>query len=77
VKNLGHNVIGVARTHSDPVAFAKNKKPGLILADIQLVDGRRGLDAVIKNELLCIGFSQARLGECFQRNYDDTIFEQS
>ena len=39
VKNLGHNVIGVARTHSDAVALAKNKKPGLILADIQL--GRR------------------------------------
>lgn len=30
VKNLGHNVIGVARTHSDAVALAKNKKPGLI-----------------------------------------------
>src|SRR5438445_368076 len=33
VKNLGHNVIGVARTHADAVALAKNKKPGLILAD--------------------------------------------
>src|SRR5437868_14274710 len=30
VKNLGHNVIGVARTHSDAVALAKNRKPGLI-----------------------------------------------
>jgi len=50
VKNLGHNVIGVARTHSDAVALAKNKKPGLILADIQLADGSSGLDAV--NELL-------------------------
>ncbi len=39
VRNLGHNVIGVARTHSDAVALAKNKKPGLILADIQLADG--------------------------------------
>ncbi len=28
VRNLGHNVIGVARTHSDAVALAKNKKPG-------------------------------------------------
>jgi len=43
-------VIGVARTHSDAVALAKNKKPGLILADIQLADGSSGLDAV--NELL-------------------------
>jgi len=32
------------------VALAKAKKPGLILADIQLADGSSGLDAV--NELL-------------------------
>src|SRR6202000_517522 len=50
VKTIGHNVIGVARTHTDAVALAKNKKPGLILADIQLADGSSGLDAV--NELL-------------------------
>jgi len=50
VRSLGHNVIGVARTHADAVALAKNKKPGLILADIQLADGSSGLDAV--NELL-------------------------
>src|ERR1700709_648239 len=50
VKNLGHRGIGVARTHPDAVALAKNKKPGLILADIQLADGSSGLDAV--NELL-------------------------
>ncbi|TKT70687.1 response regulator [Afipia massiliensis] len=50
VKNLGHNVIGVARTHTDAIALAKAKRPGLILADIQLADGSSGLDAV--NELL-------------------------
>ena len=50
VKNLGHKVIGVARTHSDALALAKTKRPGLILADIQLADGSSGLDAV--NELL-------------------------
>ena len=50
VKNLGHNVIGVARTHTDAVALAKTKTPGRILADIQLADGSSGLDAV--NELL-------------------------
>ena len=50
VKGLGHNVIGVARTHGDAIALAKNRKPGLILADIQLADGSSGLDAV--NELL-------------------------
>jgi len=50
VKNLGHKVIGVARTHSDALALAKTTRPGLILADIQLADGSSGLDAV--NELL-------------------------
>ena len=50
VKNLGHKVIGVARTHSDALALAKTNRPGLILADIQLADGSSGLDAV--NELL-------------------------
>ncbi|MEA2819300.1 MAG: hypothetical protein QOJ86_1304 [Bradyrhizobium sp.] len=50
MKNLGHNVIGVARTYSEAMELAKNQKPGLILADIQLADGSSGLDAV--NELL-------------------------
>jgi CheY-like chemotaxis protein/DNA-directed RNA polymerase specialized sigma24 family protein len=50
VKNLGHNVIGVARTHREALALARKKKPGLILADIQLADGSSGLEAV--NELL-------------------------
>ena len=50
VESLGHNVIGIARTHSEALALAKTKRPGLILADIQLADGSSGLDAV--NELL-------------------------
>jgi CheY-like chemotaxis protein len=50
IRNLGHNVIGVARTHADAVALAATHRPGLILADIQLADGSSGLDAV--NELL-------------------------
>jgi DNA-directed RNA polymerase specialized sigma24 family protein/CheY-like chemotaxis protein len=50
VRNLGHNVIGVARTHADALTLARARKPGLILADIQLADGSSGLDAV--NELL-------------------------
>jgi len=50
VQQLGHNVIGVARTHGEAVEITKKKKPGLILADIQLADGSSGLDAV--NELL-------------------------
>jgi DNA-directed RNA polymerase specialized sigma24 family protein len=50
IESLGHKVIGVARTHSEAVALARQKRPGLILADIQLADGSSGLDAV--NELL-------------------------
>jgi DNA-directed RNA polymerase specialized sigma24 family protein len=50
VEKLGHKVLGVARTHSAALTLAKAKRPGLILADIQLADGSSGLDAV--NELL-------------------------
>ncbi|MBS0535306.1 MAG: response regulator [Proteobacteria bacterium] len=50
VEGLGHNVLGVARTHSEAVALARAKQPGVILADIQLADGSSGLDAV--NEML-------------------------
>jgi DNA-directed RNA polymerase specialized sigma24 family protein len=50
VEGLGHRVLGVARTHAEAIALAKAKRPGLILADIQLADGSSGLDAV--NELL-------------------------
>jgi CheY-like chemotaxis protein len=50
VEALGHQVLGVARTHKEAVALAKVKRPGAILADIQLADGSSGLDAV--NEML-------------------------
>lgn len=50
VEDLGHRVIGVARTHSTAVSVAKAHVPGLILADIHLADNSSGLDAV--NELL-------------------------
>jgi len=50
VEGLGHRVLGVARTHGEALALTKKKKPGLILADIQLADGSSGLEAV--NELL-------------------------
>jgi len=52
VESLGHRVLGVARTHSEAVALVKVKRPGIILADIQLADGSSGLDAV--NEMLNI-----------------------
>ena len=50
VEGLGHHVTGVARTRSEAVKLAGDKRPGLILADIQLADGSSGLDAV--NDLL-------------------------
>ncbi len=50
VESLGHRVTGIARTHKEAVAMAQKKRPGIILADIQLADGSSGLDAV--NEML-------------------------
>jgi CheY-like chemotaxis protein len=50
VEALGHRVTAVARTHREAVAAVHAKKPGLVLADVQLADGSSGLDAV--NEIL-------------------------
>ncbi|SER16127.1 CheY chemotaxis protein or a CheY-like REC (receiver) domain [Faunimonas pinastri] len=50
VKSLGHNVSGMARTHSEAIQAVEQHRPGLVLADIQLADGSSGLDAV--NEML-------------------------
>ena len=50
VEELGHHVIGIARTHKEAVKTIESHKPGLILADIQLADGSSGLEAV--NQIL-------------------------
>jgi len=50
VEGLGHEVAGIARTHTEAAALARRTNPGMILADIQLADGSSGLEAV--NELL-------------------------
>ena len=50
VQAMGHEVTGVARTHSAAIELAGERRPDLILADIQLADGSSGVDAV--NELL-------------------------
>lgn len=50
MESLGHNVVNIARTHAEAVEMARQKRPGLVLADIQLADGSSGLDAV--NEIL-------------------------
>jgi DNA-directed RNA polymerase specialized sigma24 family protein/CheY-like chemotaxis protein len=46
VGDLGHHVVGVARTRAEAMALASKTRPGLIMADIQLADGSSGLDAV-------------------------------
>ncbi|PPD46576.1 MAG: response regulator [Methylocystis sp.] len=50
VEELGHRVVGMARTHREAIASIGDAEPGLILADIQLADGSSGLEAV--NEIL-------------------------
>ncbi len=44
--SLGHRVIAVAPTREAAVNAARNQRPGLVLADIQLADGSSGIDAV-------------------------------
>ena len=46
VTSIGHKVQAIARTRNEAVAAFKAKRPGLVLADIQLADGSSGLDAV-------------------------------
>jgi DNA-directed RNA polymerase specialized sigma24 family protein len=50
VEEMGHKVVATARTHREAVAAARDHRPGLVLADIQLADGSSGIDAV--NELI-------------------------
>lgn len=50
VREMGHNVTGIARTRKDAVALAAKERPDLILADIQLADNSSGIDAV--NDIL-------------------------
>jgi CheY-like chemotaxis protein len=50
VRDLGHGVTGISRTHAEAVKLFDERKPGIILADIHLADGSSGVDAV--NEIL-------------------------
>ena len=50
VRDLGHNITAVATTRREAVSAVKARKPGLVLADIQLADGSSGIDAV--NDIL-------------------------
>ncbi len=46
VTNCGHRIVGVAATEADAVAIAERRRPGLILADINLGAGGDGTSAV-------------------------------
>lgn len=50
LREMGHDIAGVAATHREAVLLARKTGPGLILADIQLADNSSGLEAV--NEVL-------------------------
>lgn len=50
VSDIGHEVVGIARTRAEAVKLAENTNPGLVIADIQLADGSSGIDAV--NDIL-------------------------
>jgi DNA-directed RNA polymerase specialized sigma24 family protein len=45
VIELGHTVVGIANTRDEAIVLARDQKPDLVLADIQLADGSSGLDA--------------------------------
>ena len=46
VGSLGHRVLEIASTRDAAVRTAREQRPGLVLADIQLADGSSGIDAV-------------------------------
>ena len=46
ITEMGHKVLSIAATETEAVIAARGKKPGLVLADVQLADGSSGIDAV-------------------------------
>lgn len=46
VRDLGHDVVGIATTHDEAVEMALASRPTLVLADIQLADDSSGVEAV-------------------------------
>ena len=43
---MGHDITGIAVTRDEAVQMAMSRRPGLVLADIQLADDSSGIDAV-------------------------------
>jgi CheY-like chemotaxis protein len=46
ITDMGHTIVGVARTRAEAVSLAKNAEPELILSDIQLADDSSGIEAI-------------------------------
>jgi DNA-binding LytR/AlgR family response regulator len=46
VNDLGHRVIGPARTHEEALSLALKARPAVIVADVKLADGSSGIVAV-------------------------------
>ena len=53
VNALGHEICGTAATRGQALQVVAERRPGLVLADIQLADGSSGLDAV--DDILKLG----------------------
>jgi len=46
VGDLGHRVVGPARTHEEALSLALKARPAVIVADVKLADGSSGIVAV-------------------------------
>ncbi|WBJ99426.1 response regulator [Methylocystis parvus] len=46
VNDLGHRVVGPARTHKEALSLALKARPAVIVADVRLADGSSGIVAV-------------------------------
>lgn len=46
VTDLGHQVSGCARTHSEGISEIRRMLPDIILSDVQLADGSSGIEAI-------------------------------
>lgn len=68
VRTCGHRVVGIATNHTDAVALAKTKNPGLILADVNLGAGGSGREAV--REIL----RHAQIPVIFVTAYPEKLF---
>lgn len=46
VSDLGHRVVGPARTHEEALSLALKARPAVVVADVKLADGSSGIMAV-------------------------------